>query len=46
MQSAISPQVPGVAGAVDLVTDTLLSHLSHEEHQFVEPLARHGYGFG
>jgi hypothetical protein len=32
--------------AVDLLTDTLLSHLSYEEHQLVEPLARHGYGFG
>jgi hypothetical protein len=32
--------------AVDLLTDTLLSHLSYEEHQLVEPLARHGFGFG
>jgi len=32
--------------AVDLLTDTLLSHLSYEEHQLVEPLARHGYGLG
>lgn len=32
--------------AVDLLTDTLLSHLSYEEHQLIEPLARHGYGFG
>jgi len=30
---------------VDLLTDTLLSHLSYEEHELVEPLARHGYGF-
>ncbi len=29
--------------AVDLLTDTLLSHLSYEEHQIVEPLARHGF---
>ncbi|PRX60813.1 alkanesulfonate monooxygenase SsuD/methylene tetrahydromethanopterin reductase-like flavin-dependent oxidoreductase (luciferase family) [Nonomuraea fuscirosea] len=29
-------------GAVDLLTDTLLSHLSYEEHELVEPLARHG----
>ncbi|MEU8362864.1 LLM class flavin-dependent oxidoreductase [Nonomuraea sp. NPDC048882] len=28
--------------AVDLLTDTLLSHLSYEEHELVEPLARHG----
>jgi hypothetical protein len=29
--------------AVDLLTDTLLSHLSYEEHELVEPLARHGF---
>ncbi|MEU7575636.1 LLM class flavin-dependent oxidoreductase [Micromonospora sp. NPDC049240] len=29
--------------AVDLLTDTLLSHLSYEEHQIVEPLARYGF---
>ena len=37
--------VPGLRAAVDLLTDTLLSHLSHlsyEEHELVEPLARHG----
>lgn len=28
--------------AVDLLTDTLLSHLSYEEHQLVEPIARLG----
>ncbi|MEV5894798.1 LLM class flavin-dependent oxidoreductase [Nonomuraea fuscirosea] len=28
--------------AVDLLTDTLLSHLSYEERELVEPLARHG----
>ncbi|GAA3556540.1 hypothetical protein GCM10022419_041280 [Nonomuraea rosea] len=27
---------------VDLLTDSLLSHLSYEEHELVEPLARHG----
>ncbi|MGN6330498.1 MAG: hemerythrin domain-containing protein [Motilibacteraceae bacterium] len=31
-----------VRAAVDLLTDTLLSHLSYEEYQLVEPLARHG----
>ena len=36
----------GLQEAVDLLTDTLLSHLSYEEHQLLEPLARHGYGFG
>ena len=29
-------------GAIDLLTDTLLSHLSYEENQLVEPLARLG----
>ena len=28
---------------VDLLTDTLLSHLSYEERELVEPLARYGY---
>jgi alkanesulfonate monooxygenase SsuD/methylene tetrahydromethanopterin reductase-like flavin-dependent oxidoreductase (luciferase family) len=28
---------------VDLLTDTLLSHLSYEERELVEPLARFGY---
>jgi hypothetical protein len=28
--------------AVDLLTDTLLSHLSYEERELVEPLARLG----
>ena len=36
---------PGTAlqGAVDLLTDTLLSHLSYEERELVEPLARIGF---
>jgi alkanesulfonate monooxygenase SsuD/methylene tetrahydromethanopterin reductase-like flavin-dependent oxidoreductase (luciferase family)/hemerythrin-like domain-containing protein len=34
--------VSGVRRAVDLLTDTLLSHLAYEEEQLVEPLARHG----
>ncbi|GAB3138903.1 hypothetical protein GCM10027290_07110 [Micromonospora sonneratiae] len=29
--------------AIDLLTDTLLSHLSYEERELVEPLARLGY---
>jgi alkanesulfonate monooxygenase SsuD/methylene tetrahydromethanopterin reductase-like flavin-dependent oxidoreductase (luciferase family) len=33
----------GIQEAVDLLTDTLLSHLSYEEEQIVEPLARHGF---
>ncbi|MFI7281515.1 LLM class flavin-dependent oxidoreductase [Micromonospora chersina] len=32
--------------AVDLLTDTLLSHLSYEEREIVEPLARHGFFAG
>ena len=28
---------------VDLLTDTLLSHLSYEERELVEPLARLGF---
>ena len=33
----------GVQQAVDLLTDTLLSHLSYEEVELVEPLARLGF---
>ena len=29
---------------VDLLTDTLLSHLSYEERELVHPLAQHGFG--
>jgi hypothetical protein len=29
---------------LDLLTDTLLSHLSYEERELIEPLARHGFG--
>ncbi|MEV0156949.1 LLM class flavin-dependent oxidoreductase [Micromonospora sp. NPDC050686] len=32
--------------AVDVLTDTLLSHLSYEEQQIVEPLARYGFYAG
>ncbi|MFD2762850.1 LLM class flavin-dependent oxidoreductase [Micromonospora eburnea] len=32
--------------AVDVLTDTLLSHLSYEEREIVEPLARHGFYAG
>ncbi len=34
--------MPSVEAAVDLLTDALLSHLSYEEHQLLEPLARFG----
>jgi iron-sulfur cluster repair protein YtfE (RIC family) len=36
----------GLQQAVDLLTDTLLSHLAYEEAQLVEPLARHGFYAG
>jgi hemerythrin-like domain-containing protein len=32
--------------AIDLLTDALLSHLSYEEHELVEPLARLGFYAG
>ena len=34
--------MPLVRAGVDLLTDALLSHLSYEEHQLLEPLARFG----
>jgi Luciferase-like monooxygenase/Hemerythrin HHE cation binding domain len=34
--------MPAVRAAVDLLTDALLSHLSYEERQILEPLARFG----
>ena len=33
-------RIDDVARAVDLLTDTLLSHLSYEERELVGPLAR------
>jgi hemerythrin-like domain-containing protein len=33
--------IAAVRGAVDLLTDTLLSHLSYEERELVEPLSRY-----
>lgn len=33
----------GIQAAVDFLTDALLSHLSYEEHEIVEPLARLGF---
>jgi len=32
-----------LTAAVDLLTDTLLSHLSYEERELVEPLSRLGF---
>jgi hemerythrin-like domain-containing protein len=37
-----APSVEQLQDAVDLLTDTLLSHLSYEERELVEPLARLG----
>ena len=34
--------LPGLRAAVDLLSDTLLSHLSYEERELVEPIARLG----
>lgn len=34
--------IDGLRDAVDLLTDTLLSHLSYEEREIVEPIARLG----
>jgi hemerythrin-like domain-containing protein len=36
----------GLQRALDLLTDALLSHLSYEEHELVEPLARLGFYTG
>ena len=33
-----------VQRALDLLTDTLLSHLAYEERERVDQLARHGFG--
>jgi hypothetical protein len=32
-----------IQSAIDFLTDALLSHLSYEEHEIVEPLARLGF---
>ncbi|HEY6573883.1 MAG TPA: hemerythrin domain-containing protein, partial [Mycobacterium sp.] len=32
-----------IQGAIDYLTDALLSHLAYEEHELVEPLARLGF---
>jgi iron-sulfur cluster repair protein YtfE (RIC family) len=33
----------GLRSVVDLLTDTLLSHLAYEERELLHPLARHGF---
>ncbi|WP_328718530.1 LLM class flavin-dependent oxidoreductase [Streptomyces sp. NBC_00247] len=35
----------GLAAAVDLLTDVLLSHLAYEEAELIEPMARYGTGW-
>ena len=32
-----------VHGAIDLLTDALVSHFAYEERELIEPLARHGF---
>lgn len=41
---ASSEGMTGLRAAVDLLSDTLLSHLAYEERELVEPLARLGMG--
>ncbi|MEP9361597.1 LLM class flavin-dependent oxidoreductase [Nocardioides sp. CN2-186] len=48
--AVVAPSDPGqddgmvqLRAAVDLLADTMGSHLSYEEHQLVEPLARYGF---
>ena len=41
-----NPDFEALQQAVDILTDTLLSHLAYEESQLVEPLARHGFFTG
>lgn len=38
-----SAALEGVQHEVDLLTDTLLSHLAYEERELIGPLARHGF---
>jgi hypothetical protein len=39
---SVADGMPELRDAVDLLTDTLLSHLAYEERELVEPLARMG----
>ena len=39
-----SERLEQLSGAVDLLTDTLLSHLSYEERELLHPLAKYGLG--
>ena len=40
---ATDADISTLRAAVDLLADTLLSHLSYEERELVEPLARYGF---
>ena len=39
-----SEGIADVQAAVDALHDAMDSHLSYEERELVEPLARHGFG--
>jgi hemerythrin-like domain-containing protein len=43
VQHIVEHDFDRLARAIDLLTDALLSHLSYEEHELVEPLARLGF---
>ena len=43
---ADSGDFTGLQSAVDLLTDTLLSHLAYEEQQIIEPIGRYGFYAG
>ncbi|MCE1178392.1 MAG: LLM class flavin-dependent oxidoreductase [Micrococcales bacterium] len=38
----VGARLESLSAAVDLLTDTLLSHLAYEERELIHPLARHG----
>jgi hypothetical protein len=42
--SAATEALDELQRAVDLLTDTLLSHLAYEERELFHPLAEHGFG--
>ncbi len=43
---ADSSDFTGLQSAVNLLTDTLLSHLAYEEQQIIEPIGRYGFYAG
>ncbi len=42
--AATADRLEQLSAAVDLLTDTLLSHLSYEERELLHPLATYGSG--